>query len=110
MFPLYMSPPANVSTFSFNNPPTSEIYTLSLHDALPIWRDPLPGEQGHRPALPGPGSTPPGDGAGGGRPGAGCDGALDRALRAFGPAQTLSARVPAGPPAPGVQPVQQDLR
>src|SRR5690349_23112354 len=23
--------------FSFNHTPTSEIYTLSLHDALPIW-------------------------------------------------------------------------
>src|SRR5205085_11551426 len=23
--------------FSFNAPPTTEIYTLSLHDALPIW-------------------------------------------------------------------------
>src|SRR5207253_9590541 len=26
------------STFSFNDPPTTEIYTLSLHDALPIFR------------------------------------------------------------------------
>src|SRR5437762_11305365 len=24
--------------FLFNDPPTPEIYTLSLHDALPIWR------------------------------------------------------------------------
>src|SRR5438874_5568021 len=24
--------------FFFNDPPTTEIYTLSLHDALPIWR------------------------------------------------------------------------
>src|SRR5690348_17505830 len=23
--------------FFFNDPPTTEIYTLSLHDALPIW-------------------------------------------------------------------------
>src|SRR5207244_11021156 len=32
--------------FFFNNPTTTEIYTLSLHDALPIW----PGGQllGHR--------------------------------------------------------------
>src|SRR5437763_15906843 len=25
------------SVFSFTNPGTTEIYTLSLHDALPIW-------------------------------------------------------------------------
>src|SRR5437773_4657083 len=25
--------------FSFTDPPTTEIYTLSLHDALPIFRD-----------------------------------------------------------------------
>src|SRR5206468_13044189 len=25
------------SFFFFNHPPTTEIYTLSLHDALPIW-------------------------------------------------------------------------
>src|SRR5687768_17938844 len=24
--------------FFFNDPPTTEIYTLSLHDALPIWQ------------------------------------------------------------------------
>src|SRR5438034_3075039 len=29
--------------FSFNHPPTTEIYTLSLHDALPISRAPRPG-------------------------------------------------------------------
>src|SRR2546422_556723 len=73
-------------------------------------RDPLPGEQGHRPAVSGPGGTPAGDGAGGGRLGARRDGALDRALRALRAAQAVSARVPAGPPAPGIQPVQQDLR
>src|SRR5436189_6442345 len=27
-------------TFSFNDPATTEIYTLSLHDALPIYNDP----------------------------------------------------------------------
>src|SRR5438105_6128551 len=27
--------------FFFNDPPTPEIYTLSLHDALPIWAVPL---------------------------------------------------------------------
>src|SRR5439155_19776883 len=35
--------------FFFNDPSTTEIYTLSLHDALPI----LPGDQGvHRQLLP----------------------------------------------------------
>src|SRR5438105_15923992 len=28
--------------FSFNNTATTEIYTLSLHDALPIWKFPDP--------------------------------------------------------------------
>src|SRR6266536_2196388 len=28
--------PPNSGSFSFNNPATPEIYTLSLHDALPI--------------------------------------------------------------------------
>src|SRR5215475_16144394 len=28
--------------FFFNDPPTTEIYTLSLHDALPIWRPKAP--------------------------------------------------------------------
>src|SRR5438034_8623283 len=27
-----------ISFFSFNNPSTTDIYTLSLHDALPIYR------------------------------------------------------------------------
>src|SRR5262249_58616567 len=27
------------SFFFFNTPPTTELYTLSLHDALPIYRD-----------------------------------------------------------------------
>src|SRR5438874_6451451 len=27
-----------MTAFFFNDPPTTEIYTLSLHDALPIWR------------------------------------------------------------------------
>src|SRR5438045_4648535 len=26
------------SVFFYNDPPTPQIYTLSLHDALPIWR------------------------------------------------------------------------
>src|SRR6266568_8875907 len=28
--------------FFFNDTATTEIYTLSLHDALPIWRSPTP--------------------------------------------------------------------
>src|SRR5437868_11521714 len=34
------------SYFSYNHPPPTEIYTLSLHDALPIWlpRLRLPGD------------------------------------------------------------------
>src|SRR3712207_7461356 len=42
--------------FFFNDTATTEIYTLSLHDALPIFRrrlraraDRLPARQGHRP-------------------------------------------------------------
>src|SRR5947199_3592085 len=41
--------------FFFNDPPTTEIYTLSLHDALPIWHrktspraDPRARRDGHR--------------------------------------------------------------
>src|SRR5437870_8645830 len=30
--------PSVVLLFFFKDPPTTEIYTLSLHDALPIWR------------------------------------------------------------------------
>src|SRR5690349_25063845 len=32
-------PCAHLSIFFFNDTPTTEIYTLSLHDALPIWTD-----------------------------------------------------------------------
>src|SRR2546426_11560795 len=32
-----MSPPLFSSFFFFNDTATTEIYTLSLHDALPIW-------------------------------------------------------------------------
>src|SRR5688572_32504523 len=31
------SPSLSLTPFSFNAPPTTEIYTLSLHDALPIF-------------------------------------------------------------------------
>src|SRR5690349_23345277 len=30
--------PSSLSFFFFNDTATTEIYTLSLHDALPIWR------------------------------------------------------------------------
>src|SRR5439155_20825941 len=33
---LQQSPPLSFVLFFFNDPPTSKIYTLSLHDALPI--------------------------------------------------------------------------
>src|SRR5215467_15620612 len=33
-----------LSFFFFNDTATTEIYTLSLHDALPIWRRPSAGE------------------------------------------------------------------
>src|SRR3712207_8304512 len=55
--------------FFFNDTATTEIYTLSLHDALPIWAASHPGwHAGQRgrapPAVPapsasGPGSPPP---------------------------------------------------
>src|SRR5207248_5731553 len=32
------SPPPPIPSFSFTPPPPTEIYTLSLHDALPIYR------------------------------------------------------------------------
>src|SRR2546427_9204629 len=34
--------------FFFNDTATTEIYTLSLHDALPIYRDPVPREAAER--------------------------------------------------------------
>src|SRR5256885_8235026 len=39
--------------FFFNDTATTEIYTLSLHDALPIWRE-VGGEPLGRPPLQGP--------------------------------------------------------
>src|SRR5437588_8098670 len=42
--------PALAFRFFFTDPPTTEIYTLSLHDALPISKPPAkrPGLPGHR--------------------------------------------------------------
>src|SRR5947209_18486722 len=44
-FCLMINVRANFSAFFFNTPPSTEFYTLSLHDALPIcllrWRRPI---------------------------------------------------------------------
>src|SRR5688572_32536887 len=46
----------NFNIFFFNDPPTTEIYTLSLHDALPIsGRDPDQHRRADLPPQPGPG-------------------------------------------------------
>src|SRR3712207_6005546 len=45
--------------FFFNDTATTEIYTLSLHDALPIWLPPPTATSG-RPARPGTDRGPPG--------------------------------------------------
>src|SRR2546427_6594138 len=34
---MFWPPPRTLSFFFFNDTATTEIYTLSLHDALPIW-------------------------------------------------------------------------
>src|SRR3712207_7217836 len=34
-------PEEDMTVFFFNDPATTEIYTLSLHDALPIWTFPV---------------------------------------------------------------------
>src|SRR5256885_15094159 len=41
--------PRNLYFFFFNDTATTEIYTLSLHDALPIWQHAV--EDDHIPAL-----------------------------------------------------------
>src|SRR6476661_11102914 len=49
------------SFFFFNDTATTEIYTLSLHDALPIWparASPVPSPRATRPSPP-PRRTPP---------------------------------------------------
>src|SRR5690348_18487317 len=40
LFVLVSSPFVFILFFFFNDPATTEIYTLSLHDALPIYRAP----------------------------------------------------------------------
>src|SRR5207249_10468722 len=44
--------PPCFSFFFFNDPATPEIYTLSLHDALPIWRTRWPSSPTTAPARP----------------------------------------------------------
>src|SRR5438552_7358475 len=39
MFHTLSFSPYYISIFFFNDTATTEIYTLSLHDALPIWKD-----------------------------------------------------------------------
>src|SRR2546430_17620613 len=41
IFPIFYHPLSFSSFFFFNDTATTEIYTLSLHDALPICRRPL---------------------------------------------------------------------
>src|SRR5690606_41948912 len=36
------------TSLSMPDPPTPALYTLSLHDALPIWQYPVPGEHDQR--------------------------------------------------------------
>src|SRR5687768_18039602 len=51
---LLLFPPSSyTSLFFFNDTATTEIYTLSLHDALPIWRPrrPLPVGRERSPAA-----------------------------------------------------------
>src|SRR5436189_4555295 len=48
---MYFRPPTFLFFFFFNDTATTEIYTLSLHDALPIWPGlrPRRSRQGPRP-------------------------------------------------------------
>src|SRR5260370_35431155 len=41
-FFILTRPTPRFPLFFFNDTATTEIYTLSLHDALPIWQDALP--------------------------------------------------------------------
>src|ERR1017187_3101116 len=43
-----------IHLFFFNDTATTEIYTLSLHDALPIWINRTRGSGPHLPSRPGP--------------------------------------------------------
>src|SRR5260221_4044823 len=48
---LNVPPPFSLFFFFFNDTATTEIYTLSLHDALPILFSALPTEKRHFPVL-----------------------------------------------------------
>src|SRR3989442_5752955 len=48
MLTLPPSPSLSIFFFFFNDTATTEIYTLSLHDALPIYRQPFSGRAGRR--------------------------------------------------------------
>src|SRR5688572_31729099 len=52
------------SLFFFNDTATTEIYTLSLHDALPIYDQWLAQKRGHRPGVAGSITSALGDRAG----------------------------------------------
>src|SRR5690606_42144987 len=78
--------PSSVSPYLFNDPPATAIYTLSLHDALPISWDEWRGRE----SAVGPVSPPPGREAlvGPGRPvrgsGSRCPGEVRGAARSAG--------------------------
>src|SRR5947208_3524233 len=44
---ILFAPSSSLSSFFFNDTATTEIYTLSLHDALPIWHTLCAGPFGH---------------------------------------------------------------
>src|SRR5690242_21852700 len=70
MFKSKLLSPATVVTyfFFFNDTATTKIYTLSLHDALPISRRPAPRPAGRAPPPPArPGAGPAGPAPPGGR-------------------------------------------
>src|SRR2546421_11677652 len=50
---MHAPAPHHLSFFFFNDTATTEIYTLSLHDALPIWRR-GDWERGRKPKLASP--------------------------------------------------------
>src|SRR3712207_7398055 len=59
---IYFDLSCSFTFFFFNDTATTEIYTLSLHDALPIYRP----EEGPRPPSPSRAQGGTRDGAGGG--------------------------------------------
>src|SRR5690348_18308019 len=55
---IFLLLPWTLSFFFFNDPATTEIYTLSLHDALPISRRRSPSRSSRAPRRPGSGDAP----------------------------------------------------